>query len=361
MADSRIRVACFATQGSGSLDEDRIRALLEPLDPIPLPFDRTSKLRACLEIVRAVAVRRPDLVVVEGTGIAGGVAVLVCRALLRIPYVVSSGDAVGPYVRIVSPALAPVAALYERLLCRFCAGFIGWSPYLVGRALTFGAPRAMTAAGWARDEGAGRSREEVRAELGIPDSALVFGLVGSLGWSAAAGYCYGLELVRALRGAGRQDVRVLIVGDGDGRGRLEELAGPELGRRVLITGRVPREQVPSYLRAIDVASLPQSVDGVGSFRYTTKLTEYLAAGLPVVTGQIPLAYDLDQGWLWRLPGDAPWDDRYVSALAALMNRLTPAEVAERRSRIPPDEAAFSKPHQQQRVRDFLLDVVDARA
>ena len=61
---------------------------------------------------------------------------------------------------------------------------------------------------------------------------------------------------------------------------------------------------------MDVASLPQSVDGVGSFRYTTKLSEYLAARLPVVTGEIPLAFDLDDGWMWRLPGDAPWEERY---------------------------------------------------
>ena len=50
--------------------------------------------------------------------------------------------------------------------------------------------------------------------------------------------------------------------------------------------------MPNHLAAFDLASLPQSVDGVGSFRYTTKLSEYLAAGLPIVTGQIPAAYDL---------------------------------------------------------------------
>jgi glycosyltransferase involved in cell wall biosynthesis len=125
---------------------------------------------------------------------------------------------------------------------------------------------------------------------------------------------------------------------------------------VHLTGRVPREELGTYLRALDVASLPQSVDGVGSFRYTTKLSEYLAAGLPVVTGQIPLAYDLDEGWLWRLPGDAPWEDRYVSALARLMDSLTAEELAERRARAPAALAVFSKRDQQERVSDFLNDV-----
>ena len=42
-----------------------------------------------------------------------------------------------------------LAQAYERLLMRLSAGCIAWSPYLAGRALTLGAPRAMTAASWA--------------------------------------------------------------------------------------------------------------------------------------------------------------------------------------------------------------------
>jgi hypothetical protein len=41
---------------------------------------------------------RPDLLVMEGTGIAGGVACLAARAIWGQKYIVSSGDAVGPFV-----------------------------------------------------------------------------------------------------------------------------------------------------------------------------------------------------------------------------------------------------------------------
>jgi hypothetical protein len=107
---------------------------------------------------------------------------------------------------------------------------------------------------------------------------------------------------------------------------------------------------------MDVGSLPQSVDGVGSFRYTTKISEYLAAGLPVVTGEIPLAYDLEDGWLWRLPGDAPWDERYVEALADLMRTLTPVSLEDRRSRVPRDDPLFSLERQRRQVCGFVRDV-----
>ena len=145
-----LRIFCFATQGTGHSDEARILELLAPLLPEPLPFDRAGKARSTARLALRLLRRRPDLVVMEGTGVGGGLAVLAARFLGGVPYVVSSGDAVGPYIGLRHRRLAPLAALYERLLCRFAAGFIGWSPYLVGRALTFGAPRAMTAASAAR-------------------------------------------------------------------------------------------------------------------------------------------------------------------------------------------------------------------
>src|ERR1019366_6664071 len=148
------------------------------------------------------------------------------------------------------------------------------------------------------------------------------------------GYSYGLELVRAIKRTSRSDVHVVVVGDGPGLTHLKAEAGAEFGVRAHFTGRVPRNQLGRYFAAIDIASLPQSVDGVGSFRYTTKLSEYLAAGLPVVTGQLPFAYDLGHDWLWRLPGDAPWSETYVDALSSLMTQLNASELQHRRARVP---------------------------
>jgi glycosyltransferase involved in cell wall biosynthesis len=150
---------------------------------------------------------------------------------------------------------------------------------------------------------------------------------------------------------------VLLVGGGTGLERLRELAGDDLGTRILLPGPVPQELVTSYLAAMDVGSLPQSVDQVGALRYTTKLSEYLTAGLPVVTSQIPLAYDLDDGWLWRIPGDTPWSDTYVDALAGLMRDVSRAEVEQRRAAIPRDLPLFDEHDQRRRVRGFISDVL----
>jgi hypothetical protein len=378
-------VMCFATHGDDHLDAQRIRGLLEPLEPEIYAFDYKRKLASALGLLGAARRHRPSLIVMEGTGIAGGLAVIAIDALLGIPFVVSSGDAVGPYLRLRSRAAGLLGELYERLLCRRCAGYVGWTPYLVGRALTLGAPRGMTAPGWARGRADAGARERIRQSLGIPVGALVVGLVGSLQWTESVGYTYGLELVRAVRRTARRDVVACIIGDGSGRERLVKLAGDDLGSRILLPGRVAPEQVADHLAAFDLASLPQSVDRVGAFRYTTKLSEYLAAGLPIITAQNPVAYDLDGGcdglgldegldggyagsldggYFFRLPGPAPWSEVYIQALAELLQTLSSAEVTARCEAIQRRGDAtdvFDERVQQRRMSAFVDDLLTAKA
>jgi glycosyl transferase family 1/glycosyl transferase family 4 len=356
------RILCFATQGHGHIEGERIRALLESLDAEEYRFERTRKLGSAVGLLRAARAERPDLIVMEGTGLAGGVPLLLARALFGVPFVVSSGDAVGPFLRLHSRSAGILGGFYERLLCRSCAGFVGWTPYLVGRALTYGAPRGMTAPGWTRSNPSPDARAEVRRKLGVTDATILVGLVGSLHWNETVKYVYGAELVEAVRRSSREDVVVCIVGDGDGRGRLEELAGDVLGTRVLLPGRVPPEEVPDYLAAFDAGSLSQSLDPVGAFRYTTKLSEYLAVGLPVITGEVPLAYDLDEGYFWRLPGSAPWSPTYIDALTSLLATLTAADVDERRrAAVASRTEIFDRAAQQRRMSAFIRDILAAHA
>ena len=89
-----IRVMCFATHGDDHLDAQRIRYLLEPLRPEVYAFDYDRKIASALGLLKAVLERRPNLIVMEGTGVAGGVTLIALNAVLGVPFVLSSGDAV---------------------------------------------------------------------------------------------------------------------------------------------------------------------------------------------------------------------------------------------------------------------------
>lgn len=355
------RILAFATLGSGSNEENRIRELLREAEVEVFPFDRSRKYRMFWRLLGAIRRSRSGLVVMEGTGVSGGAALIVARVLFGQRYVVSSGDAVGPWVGSRIRVLGPLFGFYERVLCRLASGFIGWTPYLAGRALTFGTPRVITAAGWApftrTPEEQADDRVRTRERLGIPSGNRVIGIAGSMVWARRHRYCYGRELIEAARLVKRPDATFLLVGDGNGRPKLEALAAGLPPGRVVFTGRIPQNELPAYYAAMDAASLPQSVDRVGSFRYTTKLSEYLAFRLPVITGQIPLAYDLGSDWLWRLPGDAPWDSRYVAALAQMIDGLGSDELAAKRAAVPNAPPEFDRDRQAARVGEFVRDLI----
>ena len=358
--DRQYKLLGCASEGTGGNDEVRLRTLLQAFATDFVPFDRRRKrasFQACLGLLRKGGF---DLLVLEGTGIAAGFAAILGRLLYGRRFVLSSGDAVAPFLSASMPYAWPAFALYEWLLYRCCSGFIGWTPYLVGRALTMGASRGVTIPGWAPFPGTlgflAEQRRGTRRALGIPESAVVFGIAGALVWSARYSYCYGAELVRAVLRTNSSAI-VLIVGDGSGLEKLKQMAGSALGRTILLPGRVERSQVPGYLAAMDIGSLPQSVDGVGNFRYSTKISEYRQVGLPFVTNETPMAYDLDEGDLWRLPGESPWSEQFEAELSRLMSTMTHEQIRARRSASSASLSTFDCESQLQRCTAFLKDVL----
>lgn len=351
----------FSTLGAGSSDEDRIRRLTSGVATAVFSFDRSRKMTMFWQLLRQLRSTRPDLVIMEGTGVAGGIALIIARKSQQTKYVVSSGDAVGPWVGSQYRLLEPLFTLYEKLLYRNAVGIIGWTPYIVGRAMTFGTRRGMTAAGWApfvpREEDRRAARVKIRRDLGIPQNAIVVGIAGSLAWSKRHRFCYGLDIVNAVTSLKRRDVYALIVGDGTGRAHLEAIVNERQCDRVRFMGRVSQREVADFLCAMDIGSVPQTVDAVGGFRYTTKISEYLACRLPMVTSQIPMAYDLDAGWIWRIEGDSPWSDRSHDSLTALLEHVTSGEIEAKRESIPTSPDAFNVDRQVERATAFLTDVM----
>ena len=124
---------------------------------------------------------------------------------------------------------------------------------------------------------------EVRMRWGL-DADPVLGFVGSLRpW-------HGVEVLPALldRLVSRYpDLRLVMVGDGPLRGKLErELRERCLARSAVLTGSLPHEEVAALIHQFDVALAPYSRPDHDFYFSPLKLFEYMACGVPVVAAAL---------------------------------------------------------------------------
>lgn len=330
-------VLCISTAGKGSRDAVRMRRLTDNLNAKVTYYEFERSVSRWTESKRVwdlINSSKWDLVYQEGTGIAGGANLIRAALTWKQPFIVSSGDPIGGFFRVTKgPLMGNVFEAYEKLLYRTCTGFIGWTPYLTGAALKMGAKRAITVEGgvdlsifypYTASE-----RLTIRQKYGIHPEHLVCGIVGSLMWSSRQSYCYGLELIESLKRVKRQDISILVVGDGNGRQRLEAAIPNTLRSRVVFTGRLPEAEVVSAINAMDIGFVTQTLDELGNYRLTTKLPEYLACNLPVAMSPIPGFYDYVALAGWSLPPHHPASTEFHTRCAQWLDQLCWSDVKEK--------------------------------
>jgi glycosyltransferase involved in cell wall biosynthesis len=137
------------------------------------------------------------------------------------------------------------------------------------------------------------AREQVRGELGLASSDYVIGVLGRL--DPTKQFDMVIEAAAPLLGDGR---RLLIVGKGDERAHLEEVARScGVADRVIFAGE--RHDVAALLSTMDlfVASSKQETFGLS-------VLEALANGAPVLYTTCPALDGLDVSRATQVPSDA---------------------------------------------------------
>jgi glycosyltransferase involved in cell wall biosynthesis len=185
-----------------------------------------------------------------------------------------------------------------------------------------------------------RDREAVgdlRAELSLPSGAPLVGTVAQLRPQKAL---HVLIDAFAVVARSRPEARLLIVGEGGDKGRLEaHAAASEAADRILFPGL--RTDIDTVLGALDVAAMSSDFEGLPLF-----VLECMAHGTPLVAtrvGGIPDALEDGRSGLLVPPRDP-------AAMAGAIESL----LADPGRRQAMAEAA------QQRVADFTIDRVAAR-
>ncbi len=114
------------------------------------------------------------------------------------------------------------------------------------------------------------SQAEARAQLGLGDEPILFTAARLTPWKGVD------HLIAAL--AQVADVHLLVAGDGDQLAALQAQAERSgLGKRITFLGRVERDKMALYMKAVDYLALYSGYEGLSH-----TLLESLRAGTPVI-------------------------------------------------------------------------------
>ncbi len=144
-----------------------------------------------------------------------------------------------------------------------------------------------------------RFSPKVAARLAANKDLLTVGFVGTLKpWHGLDTLICAQQLLEATPAK----IKLLIVGDGPEKDRLEAMLSVEQKKKVVFTGAVDPEEVPDLLATMDVAVAPYPA--LDNFYFSPlKLYEYMAMGLAVVAsniGQIQnVVKDAENGLLYE--------------------------------------------------------------
>ena len=219
-----------------------------------------------------------------------GLAGLLAARVLGQPLYVDCDDYEAGNNRFGGGWQRRLVQLWEDTLPRRAAGVTVNTRFLQRRCRALGVPDARVVYvpnGIAAEKIAAPDRRRaagLRAALGLGEAPVV-AYVGTLSQTT---HNAGLLLEAFALVAGRVPAaRLLLVGDGEDRAMLEERAWRlGLGPRVLFAGPAPYESVPAYLALAACSVDPVADDPVARARSPLKIVESLAAGTPVVTGDV---------------------------------------------------------------------------
>lgn len=97
------------------------------------------------------------------------------------------------------------------------------------------------------------------------------------------------EIAMELAKTTEHNVKILIVGDGDGFRELQDMSeSNSLKGRLILAGKKPYNEIPSFLAAADICLLPAySDEPIMQKNVPLKMYDYVAMGKPVISTKLP--------------------------------------------------------------------------
>ena len=252
-------------------------------------YRSTRRLGSVLGFLRFLFRTRPHIVYVFDLAYSGTLAGLIYRVLGRGKFVIDTGDAIFELARsagLRGPTGLAMTWLLERATFALADAVVVRGTFHRKLLAGLGIDATVIPDGVDPSAFASPDATALRARLKLTD-VLSVGILGSLVWSERLQIGYGWDLVEAMRLLRHEPVRAVIIGSGSARPILERrVQDYGLGERVVFLDRIPFEEVPAHLAAIDVWLSTQTNDIPGSVRTTGKLPLYMAAGRYILASDV---------------------------------------------------------------------------
>jgi glycosyltransferase involved in cell wall biosynthesis len=242
-----------------------------------------------MAVPASMGVRQPDVVVATSPQFFTACAGYVVGLFRRIPYVFELRDLWPESIRaldVLKPS--PVLDALERLelfLYRKAALVISvthaFKDNLQRRGIDPGKIHVVTnGADLSRFQP--RSRNEALAKRLALDQKFVAGYVGTHGMAHALETL--LKAAQLLKDAGRDDIRILLLGDGASKQSLRERAKIMELTNVIFVDSVPKREVVEYWSLLDASIIHLRKTDLFKTVIPSKMFESMAMGIPILHG-----------------------------------------------------------------------------
>ncbi|UCG34877.1 MAG: glycosyltransferase [Candidatus Omnitrophota bacterium] len=286
--------------------------------------DNKNKIKSTFCFIYEIIKYKPKIVYVEQIAYSGCIAAILAKLFLRVKYIFCVSDAYAELIKTHHNMLIVFfAKIVEKWWLNSADFLLTCNPLHASLLKRKEKKYIVDYIEHGVDINAFKSSKEKNLcyQLGLKD-CLVVGVVGSLKWSKRYRFCYGWDIVEALRYLKDLNIKALIIGSGSGSPHLKEVVKEyDLQEKVIFTGAVPYEQIAKYINCMDVCVSTQSNDLVGYVRCPTKLSEYMACGKYIISTNVGYAtlYGDKVGTL--LPYKDVKDNSYPRRLAEHIRHL----------------------------------------
>jgi glycosyltransferase involved in cell wall biosynthesis len=192
----------------------------------------------------------------------------------------------GSVNRYISSIYKKAAYFSEKRLSHHADGFIfitkGLQEFYSDKINPRSKPVAIIPSGIDLELFSKKSASKIRDKYNLDDNNFVIGYVGGISRTRRLDF-----VLRVFSNIPNAEYRFMFVGDGDDRKRLETLAKDlRIQDRVIFTGSVPYERVPSYISAFNAGLCHLPDELIFRYSFPMKILEYLACGIPVLASKI---------------------------------------------------------------------------